>query len=502
MTNVQIHKLPLGHGQLYARGLLETVNASLEALVLDVDPVFPLPELLPVFEWYKDHNIPVFLISGQHALYEQQELRKKLSIASRLGAIDLGAYDTSRPENVHALVSGFQKIFDGKSGSADKINAAIEQFYKPAIDDTEFSQIIEFLENGGSLDLSKFIYTDYHKWLEIRNSPHYKPLADACEASFIASAPAIRDAMLQRGLLDYYSFGPTPHVDAQILAEFVRAKQQVRYHPIDVSVKALGQTRNTIEQYLETVDTHWKNYVELADEKPRLFSNVNTTGPVAVVYTGGQIANDENFLPSASQICKEGGLVIADVHTRNPRRNEPHFWKYIYDIDEEKAMFRRAIELLVPHLAAQKGWDVEVKYVCNPDGPDRISFQLKVDREITTYCNMVEVVLKPESQVSMLPASMIHSYRNAGLPIPEGKVVKPRELQISKKYSENQFIQEVQKNGYELISTCHEPIRINAQGGGSVMTSILEYRGINKRNWAQKTEIASNLLKKVAVSSL
>ncbi len=439
-------------GNAVGNNLLQVLlrDSSLDALIINADPIFPArgeTSILPVIEEFTTRGIPVFLISGQHGMYEQQVIEENEEKAMAAGAISLGACTTPWYE----LAPRANDIFSQPAVDlATKIQQVVGHFYRPALGSKEFGPILDFLIDGGSIELGKFVYHHYELWEAVKASHQYKPLADAAAQSFAQIAPILVDEMTQRGLQDYYSMGPTPAVDAHILEAFVRAKKEVRYHAIDVNAHALFTTKRLITEHLAKIDPEWEKYVTLIEERPQVFGKVKTAQAVCVAYPGGQIVNDPKFLQQAAKICQQGGVVVADVHARYDVPHDEAFWKSIYDIEEERAMFRHAVGLLVPGLLRESGWDIKVEYLSSEEGPHRVSFQLDVQQPLETYCNMVKIRLEPG---------------------------KRRELMISQKYTLPEFTTHAAMQGYTMLRSTAVPIQSTSHPSlGAVVTAILGYK--------------------------
>lgn len=450
MSYVYYHEIIPGNA--VGNNLLHVLlrDSSLDALIINADPIFPTRgdvSILPLIEEFTVKGIPVFLITGQHGMYEQQVTEENEEKAMEVGAILLGACNTPWWE----LAPKTNEIFSQPGVDlATKIQQVVAEFYRPALGSKEFGPILDFLIDGGSIELGKFVYHYYELWEAVKTSHQYKPLADAAAQSFVQSAPLLVEEMAQRGLQDYYSMGPTPTVDAQILEAFLRSQKEVRYHAIDVNAHALFTTKKMIAEHLAGVDPAWEKYVTLVDERPQVFGKVRTPQAVCVAYPGGQIVNDPKFLQQAARICQQGGLVVADVHARYNVPHDEAFWKSIYDIEEERAMFRHAVGLLVPGLLRQSGWDIKVEYLPSEQGPHRVSFQLEVQKPLETYCNMVKIQLEPG---------------------------KRRELMISQKYTLPEFTTHAALQGYSMLRSTAVPIQSTSQPSlGAVVTAILGYK--------------------------
>lgn len=397
---------------------------GLDALILDARDCFSVEgenSFLDMIEANHAQGVAVFIITGQRGTYEQHVAKRKELMAINAGAIPLGACKAE----FLGLMQGFGEIFSQSTSLEEKIAEAQRRFYVPAIEANEFSSLIDFLIDGGSIELSKFMYSDYMPWLKIKNSEAYQPLSKASQRS---AELIINDAvpeMISREIQDYYSMGPTPDLDKKLLEEFVRRKQKVRYHAIDISSKALRDTKLKIREYLSSIDKGWEQYVTIADEKPQLFEEVITSGKSCVSYPGGQLVNNPGLLSKAGEICRAGGLVIADLHLRAGDGDHEAFWISIYDIEEEKEMFRKGVLQFLPCLQNEDGWGIVVKYIKTKDEPDRISFQLEVDRDIDVWCNSYSLTLKPGVE---------------------------RELMMSRKYTIPEFRAEARKIGYSAIA--------------------------------------------------
>ena len=428
------------------------VSSNSNAVIIDATTVFSVDgqnSLLPLIEGYVKLGTPVFLISGQRGQYEQQVAKKSELIAIDAGAIPLGAC----PPEVPKLYEGLGDVFSQDMSLEDKIAEFQRRFYKPAIESEEFSPVIDFLFDGGSLEIGKFVYADYEPWLAVKNSEGYKPLSEASLESYKLIAHDVVPEMAKREIHDFYSMGPTPDIDKRILEECVRQKHKIRYHGIDISKKALVDTKKVIEEYLDSVDEGWRRYVSLVDEKPQLFQEVKAAERSCVSYPGGQLVNSSDLLSDATEICNNGGLVIADIHTRTSKGDQSELWKSVYDTEEEREMFRKAVLQIVPGLRDEEGWDIAVKYVQTIGEPDKISFQLEVDKEIECYCGIgIKVTMKPGVE---------------------------RELMMSKKYTMPEFRQEVAGYGFNVISersVFFNPARKTA-GKGFGSTVLLSYKG-------------------------
>ncbi|MFA6888220.1 MAG: L-histidine N(alpha)-methyltransferase [Candidatus Woesearchaeota archaeon] len=448
MVNIYYHNLTPGQSAEW--GLLKSKTSTplfpgLDVLVLELDSFFP-QGFEPVVEAYVNAGTSVFLKTGQRGTVEQQTARAKEKSLIVSGAVSLGRCKHSIEEMYEVI----NRIFGTDLSLEEKVRQTQDELYWPAMESIEFGKIIGFLFNGGSIDIGKFVYCEYDNWLSVKDSPHYKPLSDAATESYVGIAAALIPEMRKRGICDYYSMGPSPNADKLILEEFVKAKQKIRYHAIDISQQALFKNNNEITKYLATIDQHWQEYVELINEEPQSFTEVQSRGKCCVAYPGGQIANNENFFAQASQICQEGGLVVADIHTRNTDQDDSEFWMHIYDIEEEKQMFRRAIGLISPQLMTKAGWDISVKYVQDNEGPNRVSFQLEVYTPITIECNMMEVQLEP------------------GI---------TRELMISRKYTSAQFEKHAATCHYDIVGANSSHIALTTGGiTGLVTTAILSYK--------------------------
>ncbi len=437
-------------------------DPTLDALILDFDPFFP-PTFHRVIEVYTKKDIPVFLITGQRGEAEQEQSRKKELEAIALGAIPLGdpkisGVNDGSNHNVRKfqwfdILQHVEQIFDQQGTIEDHIAAVQESLSRPVLERHEFSQMVEWLENGGTIDIGKFVYCNYQLWQNIRQSPKYNPLAQAAETSFIQITLSIAAEMSKRDINDYYSMGPTPQIDAHVLTTFVHAKQQVVYHPIDTNIHAITHTLKVVEKTLEAVSPLWRRYVTLVSEKPQLFNEVSTQKPVCVAYPGGQIVNNPSYFENARRIAQKGGLVVADIHTRTST-NDASSWESIYNTSEQKQMFARALHILYPGIQRQTGWNIVIKYLQSEreghqENPARISFQFNVQKKIKVTCNALNIPLEP------------------------GIV---RELMISEKYHPIEIQQQYEQLGYTLQTQHTTPI---AGKQGSVATLLLGYDNVH-----------------------
>lgn len=433
---------PLGHTIADMTGL--------DALVIDVQAKFSVDgpgSIVPIIEAQIARGTPVFIISGQRGEHEQTVARRKERIAIGAGAIPLGACRAPPPE----VVAGLSEIFSQQTTLDERIAETQRRFYVPAIEAHEFSQLLAFLVEGGSLELGKFVYTDYQAWQTVKNSPSYKPLADALQRSAIACTPQIVDAMIQRRITDFYSFGPSPEVDKVILELCAARNMRVVYHPIDISKRALVHTRTTLENHLSAAVPGWRDYVTLVDEKPQLFEEVETDRAVCVSYPGGQIVNNSSLLSDARRVCGAGGLVVVDLHLRTTTEDDRALWMSIYDSDEERSMFTAAVQQFLIGGYGEDGWHIAVKYLPTPNQPHRISFQLAADHDVPVQCNMVNVTLKADVE---------------------------RELMMSRKYTGGEFNQESAQLGYTIIGQSTKPVvKHGIRHFGAASTMILAYSG-------------------------
>jgi hypothetical protein len=423
---------------------------GLDALVLDCSTVFPSTgdeSLYPIIEKQINRGTAVFLISGQNGEYEQQEMRKRLQEAQALGAVQLGnCYE--RPDR---LMKSIIEIFSQDVPRDESVNEVQRRFLVPVLEAGEYGPFLDFMINGGSLEFGKFAYADFAQWLSVKKSPSYRKLSDATESSSQNLVSKVVSELIDRGIHDFYSMGPSANIDKKILEESAKRSHKITYHAIDVNTQALVDTRKDISNYLDEVSPGWQDSVALENTRSQLFQDVKSREKSLVSYPGGQIVNSDDLLTGAKQICQDGGLVLADLHIREGQNNDSALWKHFYDISAEKEMFRRGVLQVMPWLKDEKGWHIIVKY--EKDSPYKISFQLGVDREIETGWNGIAFTLRPGVT---------------------------RELMMSKKYTRGEFTDEANREGFDVLVQAEVPVRYQGISGYGA-TALLAYTGKNKR---------------------
>ena len=214
---------------------------------------------------------------------------------------------------------------DGLNFTESKTEAVRNRFFVPAIESTELSPLLEFLVEGGSLELGKFMYNDFESWLKVKYSEAYQPGARALQKAGEGIIDNIIEEMGRKNIEDFYSMGPTADLDKLTLERFAQMCKKVRYHPIDISGSAIYDTKKELTDYLDKSVPGWGKYVTIVDTKPMKFDELETDKPSCLSFPGGQIMNINGLLDMAGRLCKEDGLVVADLHQRGSD-NDGAFW--------------------------------------------------------------------------------------------------------------------------------------------------------------------------------
>tara|TARA_Y100000310_G_C20701809_1_gene830646 strand:- start:319 stop:1728 length:1410 start_codon:yes stop_codon:yes gene_type:complete len=403
-----------------------------------------------------------FLVMGQRLMDEQGEARRRELKAIGAGAISLGASKFD-PERIYPIITN---IFSGEGNLDDKIEKVQQALFLPVVEEREYRGVANWIENGGSLELGKYLYNDFKAWLAVKNSAEYKPLAEAMQLAGEGIVDSVFNEMRRREIVDFVSMGPTPSVEKFMLEKFAKEKTQVRYHAVDVSSNALIQTKHALTDYLNDRVPGWEKYVTLVETKPTLFEDYQTEDASCVSFPGGQVMNSDNLLGVGSKICKPDGLVLADVHHRGSEEDS-EYWRSFYESKAIHNMMRKGILYALPHLGKKTGWDTSVKYI-QEDGVYRISFQVDLDREIEVGFNATRFVMRPGLQ---------------------------RELIHSKKLTSQQILNLLNSKDFEPLLLNKVPIQrtgYNARGYGTSVLMSYQPQGVKtqeSQTLENKTEL-------------
>ncbi len=433
--------------------LLPDDKQSVLALVVNTTSFYNDGNVIPYVKRAVSKKVPVFVVASDKEEFEIESFNESVKPIVEAGAIPLGK------TNLWTVDKELKKILTNSDGLEDGVIEAYSKLHKPLLDIGETQKIISFLKDSEPIDVSKYSYCNYGFWKAIRNSPNYSPLAQAGEKASENILIPLLEQMKDNGILDYFSMGPSPKIDKQLLAKAVQRKQNIRYHAIDTSKHALAENETKITHFLEQINPKWKKYVQIVNEIPQSFDKVHVGSNACVSYFGGQMVNQNDFFRNASKMFQSNGLLVADTHLHSADGDNEQFWKQIYDIPEEKEMFSYALGLLFPKLNKDDGWHVSVEYEKNPD---RISFQLKTDKDI--------VIPLYGPTFSVIRANMTE--RCDGLAYLLRPNDKPREIGFSKKCTANEFFLEASDGGFAPVGQQAEKIKIQNNANGSVMSCI------------------------------
>ncbi|MDP2750182.1 MAG: hypothetical protein Q8O89_05095 [Nanoarchaeota archaeon] len=434
--------------------LLPDGKQSLLALVVNTTSFYNDGNVIPYVKRAVSKKVPVFVVASDKEEFEIESFNESVKPIVEAGAIPLGK------TNLWTIDKELKKILVSSNGLENGVIEAYSKLHKPLLDIGETQKIISFLKDSEPIDVSKYSYCNYAFWKAIKNSPNYSSLAQAGEKASENILTPLLEQMKDKGILDYYSMGPSPKIDKQLLAKAVQRKQTICYHAIDTSKHALAENETEITQFLEQINPRWKKYVQIVNEIPQSFDKVHVGSNACVSYFGGQMVNQNDFFRNASKMFESNGILVADTHLHSAGGDNEQFWKQIYDIPEEKAMFAHALGLLFPKLAESNGWHVAIEY--EKSNPDRISFQLKTEKDI--------VIPLYGPTFSVIRANMTE--RCDGLAYLLSSSDKPREVGFSKKYNANEFFSEASDNGFTPVCQKAEKIKIPNNANGSVMSCI------------------------------
>jgi hypothetical protein len=366
------------------------------------------------------------------------------------GAISLGA--SVVPLDV--LLREISGILSTNGGLKSGLSEAVRRFYVPIMGVEEYCNVLNVLEKGGILEVGAYIYADHSKWRAIRQSPEYSPLANSTEKVDVDAIPHLVNAVRERGLDTIVSMGPSPDVDKELLLTLARQSRKVKYMPVDVNRSALEQTLDSVSEYLTAqYGAGWEEFIAMESPRPMNFSDASPMDKALIMYCGGTIVNYPSFLDQAAKLCQGNSVLFADTHLCSSGEDHSDFWMSKYDIEPERDMFRSGIHYLMPSLFNPENigkWDIGVEYIHSPDGNNRVSFQLRVFEELSTFVHGVPVTLEP------------------GI---------TRELMISTKSTEDFFRQRYEGLGFVKLGETRADIEDSSSGPKGLCYGVILAKG-------------------------
>lgn len=313
------------------------------------------------------------------------------------------------PEDLADRVIYALKAHASEAEALKSLRAALSE---PAFQSTsEIDAVWKALEWGGRQlePFPRFMYRDYSKWKAVAEAMPYRALHEALAQVDKAIMPEVAQIMMQKGIREIYSMGPSPEVDKVLLENLAAVQFNARYCPVDVNESAAKAAIDEIAEHLTSVfgGESWKKHLTLGGFEPTRFDDVKNQGPACVIYGGGTIMNDRKLWLQAAKIAQTDGIVVASAAVTPDESDYSDYWLSFYDKPEGREMFEAALGRISPDLFTKEDrgkWSIEFEYVphnlrataywAHYHTP-RISVQLRVHDEMTVTVDGSPMKLQP-----------------------------------------------------------------------------------------------------------
>lgn len=272
------------------------------------------------------------------------------------------------PEDLADRVVYALKVHASEAEALQSLRAALS---KPVFQSSrEIDAVWKALEWGGrQFELfPRFMYRDYGRWKAVAEAMPYRALHEALAQVDRAIMPEVAQIVMQKGIREIYSMGPSPEADRALLENLAAMQFNARYCPVDVNESAAKAAIDEIAKHLTSAfgGESWKKHLTLGGCEPTRFEDVKNNSPACVIYGSGNIMNDRKLWLQAAKIAQKDGIVVASAAVTPDESDYSGYWLSFYDRPEGREMFEAALRKISPDFFTKENrgkWSIEWEYV-------------------------------------------------------------------------------------------------------------------------------------------